>query len=70
MFHCSLRSRGSRFWSRCLPLSLADEKRVCSFVRLGQRRAILARVEPAYFVVARGGENASALSMPIARSAR
>jgi hypothetical protein len=27
--------------SHGLPLSLADEKRVCSFVRPGQRRAIL-----------------------------
>jgi len=33
-------------WSRCLPLSLADEKRFCSFVRPGQRRAILARIDP------------------------
>jgi hypothetical protein len=31
-------------------LLLADEKRVCSFVRPGQRRAISARVEPAYLV--------------------
>ena len=36
---CSLRSRESRLGSRCLPRSLADEKRVCSFVRPGQRRA-------------------------------
>ena len=27
--------------ARCLPLSLADEERVCSLVRPGQRRAIL-----------------------------
>ncbi len=46
LFDCSLRSRGSRFGSRCLPLSLADEKRVCSFVRPGQRRAILGALHP------------------------
>jgi hypothetical protein len=39
--HCSLRSRGSRSERRCLPLSLADDKRVRSLVRPGQRRAIL-----------------------------
>jgi hypothetical protein len=51
--HCSLRSRGSRLGSRCLPRSLADEKRVCSLVRPGQRRAILGALGSAYFVVAR-----------------
>src|SRR4051812_2202996 len=36
-----LAPRGSRRVSRCLPLSLAGEKHARSFVRPGQRRAIL-----------------------------
>ncbi len=41
--HCSLRSLRLALVSRCLPHSLADEKRVCSFARPGQRRASLAQ---------------------------
>src|SRR5688500_16455339 len=43
MFDCSLRSRGSRSEAAAF-LSHADEERVCSFVRPGQRRAILGAV--------------------------
>jgi hypothetical protein len=41
--HCSLRSLRLALLSRCLPHSLADEKRVCSLTRPGQRRASLAQ---------------------------
>jgi hypothetical protein len=40
--HCSLRSLRLALVSRCLPHSLAAEKRVCSLARPGQRRASLA----------------------------
>jgi hypothetical protein len=40
MSDCSLRSRGSRFEAAAFH-SLADERRVCSLVRPGQRRVIL-----------------------------
>jgi hypothetical protein len=46
MFDCSLRSRGSRFVATAFLSHFADEKRVCSFVRPGQRRAILGAFEP------------------------
>jgi hypothetical protein len=46
MLDCSLRSRGSRLEAAAFPLSLADEERVCSFVRPGQRRAILGAWNP------------------------
>ena len=41
--HCSLRSLRLALESRCLPHSLADEERVCSRARPGQRRASLAQ---------------------------
>jgi hypothetical protein len=49
--YCSLRSlcillaplAEAGAWSRCLPHSLADERRVCSLDRPGQRRASLAQ---------------------------
>ena len=41
--HCSLRSLRLTLRSRCLPHSLADEKRVCLLNRPGQRRASLAQ---------------------------
>jgi hypothetical protein len=41
--HCSFRSLRLALTSRCLPHSLADEKRVCSLPRPGQRRASLAQ---------------------------
>ena len=41
--HCSLRSLRLALASRCLPHSLADERRVCSLARPGQRRASLAQ---------------------------
>jgi hypothetical protein len=41
--HCSLRSLRLAPVSRCLPHSFADEERVCSLARPGQRRASLAQ---------------------------
>jgi hypothetical protein len=41
--HCSLRSLRLAPSSRCLPHSLADERRICSLARPGQRRASLAQ---------------------------
>jgi hypothetical protein len=43
LLHCSLGSLRLALVSRCLPHSLEDEKRVCSLVRPGQRRASLAQ---------------------------
>ena len=40
--HCSLRSQRLALSGRCLPHSLADEERVCSLDRPGQRRTSLA----------------------------
>jgi hypothetical protein len=42
LVHCSLRSLRLALLSRCLPRSLADERRVCSLTRPGQRRTSLA----------------------------
>ena len=51
---CSLRSLRIAPGSRCLPRSLADEERVCSLARPGQRRAILVAADrarnPPHFV--------------------
>ena len=41
--NCSLRSLRLALVGRCLPHSLADERRVCSLARPGQRRASLAQ---------------------------
>ena len=43
LLHCSLRSLRLALGSRCLPYSLADEKRVRSLARPGQRHASLAQ---------------------------
>ena len=58
--HCSLRSLRLALVSRCLPRSLADERRVCSLARPGQRRASLA--QPAArdrFLIARSARGGS-----------
>jgi hypothetical protein len=44
MFDCSLCSRGSRFEAAAFLSPWQTKKRVCSFVRPGQRRAILGAV--------------------------
>ena len=41
--HCSLRSLRLTLVCRCLPHSLAGERRACSFARPGQRRVSLAQ---------------------------
>ena len=51
--YCSLRSLRLALVSRCLPPSLADERRVCSLARPGQRRASLAPYGGARFRVCR-----------------
>jgi hypothetical protein len=47
VFDCSLRSRGSRWEAAAFLSHSQTKKRVCSFVRPGQRRAILGAVESA-----------------------
>jgi hypothetical protein len=59
--HCSLRSLGLALVSRCLPRSLADEERVCSLARPGQRRASLAPCGGARFPTLAAGMRAASV---------